>query len=381
MATLVSIFQIFIMFIIFHRRCDGESGWYTCIPEDNIAKGNPSTRVYHGFNFLTRTEWKANNWNYQTCSCDVNDSDTTEIIPLSKPYVITIHHTEIPTQSVSLNDSINKVQQIQEFHQDTRKWCDIAYNFLIDSAGNIFQGRPFWDDFNSTYVWPLNKTRIWPSPRLIQGAHSINSNENNIGIAVIGCYDSNATNCPNGTDSIRRYDATYTRLVQLISWLCAYYDISPSNSTIVRHKHWRMTDCPGNILGGKQMFNDIIIDVQKGINDGTGLCYDYSNNIINGTGGICINSQLCNDNDLVIDTGDEDQCRDFGQVCCEIEPDNGGKGNSNKDWGAVYIVIAIVTFVIIIGIIAFILKKRKEWLLDQSKYADLTEDIPIDVEQ
>ena len=50
----------------------------------------------------------------------------------------------------------------------------------------------------------------------------------------------------------------------------------------------------GDILGSRQLFNDIIADVQMAFDDGTPLCYDYSNNIeINKTGGICKNSQFC----------------------------------------------------------------------------------------
>eukprot|EP01084_Bolivina_argentea_P183959 317370_1 len=126
-----------------------------CSPADDIAHANFDIQVYNDFTFITREEWQAKSWRNDICSCD--ETDTTEMIPFSDPYVITIHHTAVPTQSLATNESITKVQAIQDFHQYTRNWCDIAYHFLIDSAGNIFQGRPFWDS-NETMVKPINTT-------------------------------------------------------------------------------------------------------------------------------------------------------------------------------------------------------------------------------
>eukprot|EP01083_Nonionella_stella_P211021 763437_1 len=309
-----------------------------CIPSDGIATGNKDEHIYNQFTFISRDEWQANSWRNDICACTSND--TSEMTPLSDPYIITIHHTAIPSQSFSTDNSISKIQQIQEYHQYTHDWCDIAYNFLIDSAGNIFQGRPFWDD-NETDVFPINTSIYhWPNPRLIQGSHSLNSNENNIGIAVLGCYDNNKTFCPNGTDIIKRYDSTYVRLIQLISWISGYYNIIPSNKTIVRHSYWKHTECPGNILGSKKEFNNIINDVQMTINDGIGLCYDYNTNDFssyNDTGGICTNSQLC-DRDRIVYTSDDDQCQRLGQICCRVGTDN-NKGNNSKDYGNVYILV------------------------------------------
>lgn len=110
-----------------------------CTPTDGIANGNPSSWIYNDFTFLSRDQWSANEWS-ASCSCSRND--TTQMIPLSDPYVITIHHTA-GTQSFSRNSTIDIVQSIQRLHQETNGWCDIGYNFLIDSAGNVIQGRPY----------------------------------------------------------------------------------------------------------------------------------------------------------------------------------------------------------------------------------------------
>ena len=56
------------------------------------------------------------------------------------------------------------VRAIQRFHQETRNWADIGYNFLIGSDGKVYEGRG-WDR---------------------TGAHARGHNSNSIGIAYIG---------------------------------------------------------------------------------------------------------------------------------------------------------------------------------------------------
>ena len=66
-------------------------------------------------------------------------------------------------------------------------------------------------------------------------------------------------------------------------------------------------------------------------------------------------------------------------VCCAVVPDNNGGDIQGRDWGAIYIVL-IVAFVTIVVIVAFILKKRKDWLLAHSAYADLAVEFADDKE-
>jgi hypothetical protein len=53
-----------------------------------------------------------------------------------------IHHTAgTGDYSTSLNTSKSNMRGVQNYHMDSLGWCDIAYHFLVDAGGNIFEGR------------------------------------------------------------------------------------------------------------------------------------------------------------------------------------------------------------------------------------------------
>jgi len=56
------------------------------------------------------------------------------------------------------------VRNIQRFHQDTRGWADIGYNFLVSPRGKVYEGRG-WE---------------W------RGAHARGHNSDSVGVAYIG---------------------------------------------------------------------------------------------------------------------------------------------------------------------------------------------------
>lgn len=73
-----------------------------------------------------------------------------------------VHHSGAnPKQSV---------QEIQNFHMDTRGWVDIGYNWLVRPNGDIYEGRGW----------------------LKVGAHIQGHNTANIGVCVIGDYEDTA---------------------------------------------------------------------------------------------------------------------------------------------------------------------------------------------
>lgn len=59
------------------------------------------------------------------------------------------------------------VRNVQTFHIESRKWSDIAYNFLVGGDGQVYVGRS-WN-----YV----------------GAHAAGFNDKSIGISFIGTFN------------------------------------------------------------------------------------------------------------------------------------------------------------------------------------------------
>ena len=115
-----------------------------------------------------------------------------------------VHYSDGPTSQTPRN--------IQNFHMDTRGWSDIAYNFLVDKTGKIYEGRGW----------------------LTVGAHATGHNTSGVGVCFIG-LSGDAT--PAALASIRDlYDAA-----------CGH-----AGRTLLKRGHGQLsqnsTDCPGHQL-------------------------------------------------------------------------------------------------------------------------------------
>ncbi|MBE1531356.1 peptidoglycan recognition protein family protein [Actinomadura algeriensis] len=113
-----------------------------------------------------------------------------------------VHYSEGPTSQTP--------RQIQNFHMDGNGWSDIGYNFLVDTAGRIYEGRGW----------------------LVIGAHATGHNTSGIGVCFIG-RDGDATDAARA--SIRAlYDEACDR----------------AGRTLARrgHRDVGSTSCPGDEL-------------------------------------------------------------------------------------------------------------------------------------
>lgn len=103
------------------------------------------------------------------------------------------------------------VRSIQDYCMDVRKFADIDYNFLVDTAGRIYEGRGW----------------------MVVGSHVLNQNTPNIGVCAIG-LDKDIT--PAQMASIRWLYAEANRL---------------AGKTLAKRTHGGLTgktDCPGKRL-------------------------------------------------------------------------------------------------------------------------------------
>jgi hypothetical protein len=125
------------------------------------------------------------------------------------PVKMTIHHTDTPS-----NNPAARVRQIQDFHRNQNHWCDIGYHFLVDEQGVVYEGRKI----------------------SIIGAHAGGANTGNVGIALIGSYES-------ADPSAAQLSST----AKLVAEIASKYNIPLSRNTVKGHREVgsTSTDCPG----------------------------------------------------------------------------------------------------------------------------------------
>lgn len=143
-----------------------------------------------------------------------------------KPYYFTIHHTQ-GNYPRSYDEAVAEVQFIQDYHQNAKGWNDIGYHFLIDPAGDIFEGRPIG----------------------VVGAHVLNRNSGNVGISILGNYH------PPSQDQFS--PAAQSSFVSVARYVKDTYSVSVSS--FYAHREIGKTDCPGdNLYAKKQLLSDLV---------------------------------------------------------------------------------------------------------------------------
>jgi hypothetical protein len=180
-------------------------------------------------NIVSRGQWGA-----QGFSCG-----TPELASSLK--FASVHHT-VNSNNYSSADTPRILRGIQAYHMGTLGYCDIAYNFLIDNAGTIYEGR------------------AGGTTNPVIGAHTGGFNTQSVGVALIGDFTSAQ---PTG--------AAFNSLVNLLRWRLSIAGIDPSKPfstraasspcgcvrwadgtivtfpvAILAHRDFDFTSCPGD---------------------------------------------------------------------------------------------------------------------------------------
>lgn len=129
-----------------------------------------------------------------------------------------IHHT-VNGNRYSAAEVPSMLRSIQAYHQNSRGWDDIGYNFVIDRFGTIWEGRA------SSLYQP------------VIGAHAQGANDGSVGVAYLG----------DGT-SIGLTSTAIDALGRFLGWKLPLHGVRPSRTNIVGHRDVGQTACPGNIL-------------------------------------------------------------------------------------------------------------------------------------
>lgn len=108
-----------------------------------------------------------------------------------------VHHT-VSVNAYGPDESDDLIRGIYQFHTQSRGWCDIGYNFIVDRFGRIYEGRYGGVD------------------RAVIGAHAGGFNTGSTGVSILG--DHGSTPVPT---------AARSALVRLLAWKLGHHGIDP----------------------------------------------------------------------------------------------------------------------------------------------------------
>ena len=160
---------------------------------------------------LSRSEWGAH---------DIVES---RLEPRTRePQRIIYHHSADSFSDTDIIATKHEILRIQETHMGAGEKCDIAYHFIIDPAGRIWQGAEI-DNY--------------------QRGHASGFYDD-IGVLVLGDFESRFENLWN-PDTLN--DAQKNAMILIAKWLCYEYDIPVeiANGPITTHRQVCDTLCPG----------------------------------------------------------------------------------------------------------------------------------------
>jgi hypothetical protein len=149
---------------------------------------------------------------------------------------IVVHHT-VTVNGYDEDEAAGWVRAIYDYHTITRGWGDIGYNYLVDSYGNVYEGR-------------------YGGPGVV-GGHVYGYNYGSVGIGAIGSYGNTG---PSEPPSEAPSPETLAALADLAAWeanrsyihpleSAPFYDVTTYNLT--GHRDYGVTSCPGDYLYAK----------------------------------------------------------------------------------------------------------------------------------
>ncbi|MEO5851218.1 MAG: N-acetylmuramoyl-L-alanine amidase [Nocardioides sp.] len=149
-----------------------------------------------------------------------------------------VHHTA-NSNDYAESDVPALIRGMYRYHTKSLGWSDLAYNFVVDQFGRVWQGR------------------AGDAATAVRGAHTLGFNASSCGVAVIGNYDLVAPSA-----------AAVRGIVELSAWKLDRYDRDPTGVTgvvsegsdkfpafrtvtlpvIDGHRDTNDTSCPGQLL-------------------------------------------------------------------------------------------------------------------------------------
>jgi hypothetical protein len=158
-----------------------------------------------------------------------------------------VHHT-VNANTYAADDVPAMLAAIYAYHTGTNRWCDIAYNFVVDRFGRIWEGRSGGID------------------KAVVGGHAAGFNTGSMGVAMLGQFEPGASPA-----AVQPTSAALDAAARLLGWKLGLFGVSASATTtvtsggsnkypagtpvtiptIIGHRDVGLTACPGANLYGK----------------------------------------------------------------------------------------------------------------------------------
>lgn len=173
-------------------------------------------------NIVTRAQWGAN-------ESLVKSGDCKGEMPTIQGAIV--HHTA-GSNDYRPNQAPGILRGILAYHTQSRGWCDIGYNILIDKYGTVYEGRRGSLD------------------RPMEGVHAGPGNYRSVGISLMV---NSETYAPS--------DEVYRKLAEVIAWRLGTYATAPGGTAryfvkgrwitigaVAGHREVMSTECPGKYI-------------------------------------------------------------------------------------------------------------------------------------
>lgn len=135
---------------------------------------------------------------------------------------ISVHHTVSPADDDPGYPA--RMRALQAYHMDVRGFCDLGYHMVVTLDGRVWEGR------NAD----------------LQGAHVYGNNPQNLGISLMGCFDS-SEDCRPFPPTAPPEDLI-DGLVGVIASASNFYELGITSETVLGHRDNpdQSTACPGD---------------------------------------------------------------------------------------------------------------------------------------
>ncbi len=141
---------------------------------------------------ITRAQWGA------------DESIAKPVLRNSNIKVMFVHHTATTNSYSGTAAAAAQVRAIYAYHVKSNGWYDIGYNFLVDNAGTIYEGRKGSID------------------EMVMGAHTEGFNTDTMGVSALGNYDIAAPPA-----------AVLSSIGRVAAWKLGRQGFEPSSKTVL----------------------------------------------------------------------------------------------------------------------------------------------------